>query len=139
MAEPNPSWLDFNWLERARALCNRDPEFRKLGSCDARVGIRADDAAFIVTFEAFECAAVAAVDVESLRDTDFYLDLSRSAWRNLLTSAANGSASLVSAVVDDPDIVKASNPLNALKFERYHRTLQSFFDKVAALAAPTAG
>jgi hypothetical protein len=128
----------FAWLDKARELCNRDPEFRKLGSCDARVGVKVDDAAFVVTFEAFECVGVTPVDVESLRDTDFYLDMSREAWRELLTGGTEGCASLVSATVDDPELVRASSPLNALKFDRYHRTLQRFFDRVAALAAPTA-
>ena len=43
---------------------------------------------------------------------------------------------LVSLDVDTPNgIVKGSDPLKTLKFERYHLTLQSFLDTGARLAA----
>jgi hypothetical protein len=124
-------------LERARTAVNADAEFRKLGTCDTRMGLKSGDDAFIVDFVAFECAAVAAIDLDSLRDADFYLELSPDAWRTYLAGRANGSApSLVSLDVDSPNgLVKGSDPLKVLKFERYHLTLQSFLDKGARLAA----
>jgi hypothetical protein len=101
------------------------------------MGIKAGDDAYIVDFVAFECAGVAAIDLDSLRDADFYLDLSPDAWRTYLAGRASGAApSLVSLDIDSPNgIVKGSDPLKTLKFERYHLTLQSFLDKGARLAA----
>jgi hypothetical protein len=124
-------------LERARTAVNADADFRKLGTCDARMGIKAGDDAFIVDFVAFECAAVAAIDLDSLRDADFYLELTPDAWRSYLAARANGTGlSLLSLDVDAPNgVVKGSDPLKVLKFERYHLTLQSFLDKGARLAA----
>ena len=124
-------------LERTRTAVNADTEFRRLGTCDARVGIKAGDDAFIVDFVAFECAAVAAIDLDSLRDADFYLDLTPESWKTYLAGRASGTApSLVSLDVDSPNgIVKGSDPLKVLKFERYHLTLQSFLDRGARLAA----
>jgi len=123
-------------LEKAREACNRDPAFRKLGTCDARVGIKADDAAFIVSFEAFECTGTRKIGLDELRDADFTIDMPRAAWRDFLAGRRAGSGtSLVGRDVDTAGgIVRADNPLNALKFERYHLTLQHFFDKVAALS-----
>ena len=126
-------------LDKARTLCNGDPEFRKLGSCDARMGLKVGDVAYLVSFEAFECAGVDAIDVADLRDADFYLDMPRSAWLELLDRRRDGALenSLVSYDVNAPGgIVRSANPLAALKFERYHRTLQYFIDKVATLRAP---
>ena len=129
--------IDLKLLERTRVAVNGDPEFHRLGTSDVRVGLKAGDEAFIVDFVAFECAAVTAIDLDSLRDADFYLELTPAAWRNYLAGRAQGTApSLVSLDVDAPNgIVKGSDPLKVLKFDRYHLTLQSFLDKGAQLAA----
>ena len=129
--------LNLPLLEKTRDAVNADRDFRKLGTTDARVGIKAGESAFLVDFEAFECAAVAAIDLDALRDADFYLELSPDAWQSYLAGRRAGTApSLVSLDVDTSDgIVKGTNPLKTLKFERYHLTLQSFFDTGARLAA----
>jgi hypothetical protein len=128
--------IDLKLLERARTAINADAEFRRLGTSDVRMGIKAGDDAFIVDFVAFECAAVTSIDRDALRDADFYLELTPDAWREYLAGRANGTApSLVSLDVDSPNgIVKGSDPLKTLKFERYHLTLQRFLDKGAQLA-----
>jgi hypothetical protein len=124
-------------LARTRDAVNADRAFRKLGTTDARVGIKIGETAFLVEFEAFECASVAAIDLDALRDADFYLELSGDAWQTYLAGRRAGTApSLVSLDVDTPDgIVKAADPLKLLKFERYHLTLQAFVDTGAQLAA----
>ena len=135
MTMTNP--LDLALLQKACAAVNADRDFRRLGTCDVRVGIKAGDAAFLVDFEAFECAGVSAIDLDALRDADFYLELSAEAWQAYLAGRCAGSApSLISLDVDVPNgIVKGNDPLKALKFERYHLTLQSFIDAGARLAA----
>ena len=129
--------LNLGLLQKVRESVNADREFRRLGTCDVRVGIKAGDSAFLVDFEAFECAAVAAIELDALRDADFYLDLSVDAWKTYLAGRKAGTApTLVSLDVDTPNgIVKGGDPLKTLKFERYHLTLQSFFDTGARLAA----
>jgi hypothetical protein len=129
--------LNLALLTRTRDAVNADRDFRRLGTCDARVGLKVGDSAFVVEFAAFECAAVSAVDVDALRDADFYLELSPAAWQGYLDGRRAGTGpTLVSLDVDTPDrIVKGTDPLKALKFERYHLTLQSFFDTGARLAA----
>jgi len=129
--------LNLGLLQRVREAVNADRDFRRLGSCDARVGIKVGDSAFLVDFEAFECAAVAVIELDALRDADFYLELSSDGWESYLSGRKAGTAStLVSLDVDTPDgIVKGADPLKTLKFERYHLTLQSFLDTGARLAA----
>jgi hypothetical protein len=129
--------LNLSLLEKTREAVNVDREYRKLGTTDARVGIKAGDCAFLVDFEAFECAAVAAIELDALRDADFYLELAPDAWTSYLAGRREGTApSLISLDVDTPNgIVKGADPLKALKFERYHLTLQSFLDTGARLAA----
>ncbi len=129
--------LNLALLNQTRDAVNADREFRRLGSCDARVGIKVGEAAFVVEFVAFECAEVAAIDVDALRDVDFYLELDPASWKGYLAGRRAGTApTLVSLDVDTRGgIVKGTDPLKTLKFERYHLTLQSFFDTGARLAA----
>lgn len=129
--------LNLALLQQARDAVNSDPTFRERGTCDVRMGIKAGDSAFVVEFVAFECGGVEQVDVDALRDADFFLELSPREWQAYLTGRRAGNApTLVSLDVRTPDgIVKGSDPLKTLKFERYHMTLQAFLDQSAALAA----
>jgi len=131
------SALNLTVLQKAREAVNADAEFRRLGTCDTRMGLKIGDAAYIVDFVAFECESVREIEVEALRDADFYLELSPAAWREYLDGRATGDApSLISLDVDSPDgIVKGRDPLQTLKFERYHLTLQSFLDQGARSAS----
>jgi len=127
--------LSLSLLERMRDAVNRDASFRALGSCDARVGLRDGANAYLVTFEAFECAGVAQIDVDDLRDADFYLDLGAGAWQAYLDGRQRASApTLLSLDLDTPGgIVRSpADPRKALEFERYHSTLQAFIDAGAS-------
>ena len=129
--------LNLALLKKARDAVNGDRNFRRLGTCDVRMGLKVGDAAFLVDFVAFECAAVASIELDALRDADFYLEQSPGAWRSYLDGRRSGVApTLISLDVDTPDgVVKGNDPLKALKFERYHLTLQAFFDTGAQLAS----
>ena len=129
--------MNLTLLQNARDAVNADPMFRQLGTCDVRMGIKSGESAFLVDFVAFECAGIEQIEVDALRDADFFLELSAPEWRVYLAGRHDGSApSLVSLDVETPDgFVKGSDPLKKLKFERYHLTLQAFLDKGAELAA----
>jgi hypothetical protein len=128
--------IDLELFARTRAAVNEDPSFRKLGTADMMAGIRLGDTAFIVQFEAFECAGVEQVDVEQLRDADFYLELPAPALQHYLAGRKAGTAPSLSSLDLDTEggIVRGTDPLRTLKFERYLGTLQAFFDKSANLA-----
>jgi len=127
-------------FERARDAVNADRVATRLGSCDVKLGVKSDSAAYLVDFVAFECAAVAETDDDGLRDADIVIARSDAAWRRYLEGRRDGSApSLVSLDVDAPGgIVAAPDPLKALLFERYHLSLQAFFDALAAAPARNA-
>lgn len=129
--------VDLAWLQHARDAANTDPAFRGLGTCDTRMGIKVGDAAYLVDFVAFECGSVEEIELDALRDADFYLDMTLADWRAYLDGRKNGvGPSLCSLDVDRPDnLVKARDPLCRLSFERYHLTLQAFFDAGARRAA----
>ena len=41
------------WFQAVQQLVNADPEFRRLGSVDAGMGVKVGSRVFVITFEAF--------------------------------------------------------------------------------------
>ena len=134
-----PAFPSVQWFDALRQAVNEDTRFRSLGTCDAKVGIKAEDLAFLITFEAFECAGVEEIGEDSLRDADFYLDLSTQEWQEFLRNIqANGKAdsdhSLNNLDLSRPSgMVKSHDEYHRHSFLRYHLSLQTFFDASAAL------
>jgi phytoene dehydrogenase-like protein len=81
------------WFQALQQLVNVDPEFRRLGSIDAAMGVKVGSRVFVVVFEAFECTEVRDGSEADLDDLDFYLELSEADWRELVENTkANGGA-----------------------------------------------
>ena len=134
-----PTFPSIQWFDALREAVNKDASFRSLGTCDAKVGIKAGHQVFLVTFEAFECADVQEIDEDSLRDAAFYLDLSTDEWQEFLSNIqTNGKAdsehSLNNLDLSRPNgMVKSHDEYRRHSFLRYHLSLQAFFDASATL------
>ena len=63
------------WFQAIQELVNNDPEFRRLGSIDATMGVKVGAKVIIVTFEAFECSNVREGTEFDLIDLDFFLEM----------------------------------------------------------------
>ena len=88
-----PEFPSVEWFEAVRESANNDSQFKSQGTINCRMGVRASDAVFAITFEGFECADVEAIPEHELRDLDFYIDLSAAEWKALLDNiAANGGS-----------------------------------------------
>ena len=124
-----------HWLSEARTALNADPEFRKLGSADFRLGLVLGDETRIVSFEAFEVAEVAEADPGDMRDADIVLEMAPREWNAYLRQRAKGRGETLLSMDTSEQVVKARNPLKRLTLERYNRTIQTFIDKGATLAA----
>ncbi len=120
------------WFESVREIANRDRAFRRLGSCDAKVGVRVGERIYALDFEAFECAAVSEIQEYALADADFVLRMDPESWRSLLTNVKdNGGADsehTLNTLDVQSGIVQSANPYGLNSFARYHLTLQRFFD-----------
>ena len=121
-----------DWFDSVRAAANSDRQFRALGSCDARVGIKVGDQIFILDFEAFECSRASEGSENSLLDVDFWLSMEPDAWRALLENIRqNGAADsdhTFNTLDIEQGIVESPNAYGANGFPRYHLTLQRLFD-----------
>ena len=127
------------WLEAAAAALNASPAFRKLGSTDLVLGLKAGRVVRTVTFEAFAIVGIASADESALRDCDLVIDMPPRDWTSYLRRRAKGAGPSLLGLDLERSIVRAADPLQRLKFERHHLTLQALLDQGAALLPrPTA-
>ena len=132
-----PEFPSVEWFEAVRESANNDSQFKSQGTINCRMGVRASDAAFAITFEGFECADVEAIPEHELRDLDFYIDLSASDWKALLDNIADNGGSDSAHTLNTLDLtmpngcVKSNNELRRTAFFQYHLSLQAFFDASA--------
>tara|TARA_Y100000815_G_scaffold80232_1_gene69369 strand:+ start:109 stop:555 length:447 start_codon:yes stop_codon:yes gene_type:complete len=129
------------WFQALQQLVNVDPEFRRLGSIDAAMGVKVGSRVFVVVFEAFECTEVRDGSEADLDDLDFYLELSEGDWRELVENTkANGGAdrrhtlnTLDLTAADGLAQNATGDQLRGDIFFRVNESLQYFFDQAAKL------
>jgi hypothetical protein len=129
------------WFQALQQLVNVDPEFRRLGSIDAAMGVKVGSRVFVVIFEAFECIEVRDGSEADLDDLDFYLELSEADWRELVENTkANGGAdrrhtlnTLDLTAADGLAQNATGDQLRGDIFFRVNESLQYFFDQAAKL------
>ena len=129
------------WFQALQQLVNVDPEFRRLGSIDAAMGVKVGSSVFVVIFEAFECTEVRDGSEADLDDLDFYLELSEADWRELVENTkANGGAdrrhtlNTLDLTANDGLAQNATgDQLRGDIFFRVNESLQYFFDQAAKL------
>ena len=129
------------WFQALQQLVNVDPEFRRLGSIDAVMGVKVGSRVFVVIFEAFECTEVRDGSEADLDDLDFYLELSEADWRELVENTkANGGAdrrhtlNTLDLTANDGLAQNATgDQLRGDIFFRVNESLQYFFDQAAKL------
>ena len=129
------------WFQALQQLVNVDPEFRRLGSIDAAMGVKVGARVFVVVFEAFECTEVRDGSEADLNDLDFYLELSEADWRELVENTkANGGAdrrhtlNTLDLTANDGLAQNATgDQLRGDIFFRVNESLQYFFDQAAKL------
>ena len=127
------------WFEEIRKLVNADDEYRRLGTVDTKVGIKAGDALLEVTFEAFECTGVREIEEADLLDVDFWLEQSPEAWQEMIEDIkANGGAGLGQTLntidLNIPEgFARSHDGYRRDAFYRFNQSLQHFFDSSAKI------
>ena len=129
------------WFQGLQELVNNDPEFRRIGSLDATMGVKAGDKVFVITFEAFECSEVKEGTEYDLIDADFFLEMDMDQWRDLIVNTKeNGGADLRHTLNTLDLMIEGGISKNATGdqfradiFFRVNQSLQHFFDSSAKL------
>lgn len=125
-----------DWFNAIKEIVNTDEGYKRLGTCDAEVGIKIPDLQkyYKITFEAFEVASVQEVDERDAEDSDFWLEGPYSRWKELIENVkANGKADLHHTLntidLEDPDgFARSNDGYRRDAFYRFNQTFQYFFD-----------
>ncbi len=136
MKFPTVEW--FQALKR-QAAQNAD-EFRRLGFCDATVGIKVlaengprENRGFVLSFDGYQCKGVEEV-AEPGKVADFVLEGKYGAWKEMIENIrSNGGPDLKHTLnyltlPGDPIKIIAEDQLKEDLFFRYNGTLQEFFN-----------
>ncbi len=129
------------WFQAVQELVNNDPEFRRLGSVDALMGVSVGERVFLVTFEAFACTEVKAGTEYDLIDADFFLSMTVDQWKELIVNTRENNGADLSHTLNTLDLMTeggicdnaTGDQLRADIFFRINQSLQHFFDSSAKL------
>ena len=129
------------WFQGLQELVNNDPEFRRLGSVDAVMGVSVGERVFLITFEAFECVEVKEGTEYDLIDADFFLNMSVEKWQELIVNTRENGGADLSHTLNTLDLMTeggicdnaTGDQLRADIFFRVNQSLQHFFDSASKL------
>ena len=129
-----PKFPSVEWFEAVKDVVSKDERLRKLGTCDAVMGVKVLDQAFEITFEAFDCTGVREISTADLAKTDFYLDAPYETWQEMLADIKEHGKpdrqhTLNTIDFLDPEgFAKSDDQSKKDSFYRYGQTFQQFFN-----------
>ena len=136
-----PLFPSVDWFDRVRAEFNSDDSFRHGGggTCDATVGVKVGDRAFLILFEAFGCSEAREISDSDLEGADFYLEMGLEQWEEMLRNIKeNGEAdrdhtlnTLDMQIEDGLAQSRTGDQYRQDFFFRYNQTFQYFFNASA--------
>jgi hypothetical protein len=129
------------WFNALRDIVNSDDAYKRIGTCDAVVGIKVPESQkhFLITFEAFELLAVKEVSETEAEDCDFWLEMPYERWREMIQNIKdNGKADLHHTLntidLEDPEgFARSHDGYKRDAFYRFNQTFQHFFDSSARI------
>lgn len=136
-----PYFPSLDWFEQVRGVFNSDDSYQQAGGglCDAVMGVKVGDKAYLIVFEGMECAQAREVDVPALADADFYLNMEYAQWRDMLANIATNDGADLDYTLNTLDMERDDGLAQTLNgdqyrqdfFYRYNQTFQYFFDASA--------
>lgn len=129
------------WFQALREIINKDDAYRRIGTCDAVVGVKVPEAQkhFLLTFEAFEVVEAKEVSETEAEETDFWLEMPYERWREMLNNIQeNGKADLHHTLntidLEDPEgFARSHDGYKRDAFYRFNQSFQHFFDSSAGI------
>ena len=127
------------WFKAIQNVVSEDGRLRKLGTCDAVMGVKVGDQAYEITFEAFDCTGVREIPEAGLDSTDFYLDLPYEAWQEMLENIKQNGKPDRQYTLNTIDFLapegfaKSDDQSRKDSFYRYGQTFQQFFNASAEI------
>lgn len=136
-----PQFPSLDWFEQVRGVFNSDDSYQQAGGglCDAVMGVKVGDKAYLVVFEGMECAEAREVDAATLVDADFYLNMEYAEWRDMIANIRDNNGADLDYTLNTLDMERDDGLAQTLNgdqyrqdfFYRYNQTFQYFFDASA--------
>jgi len=125
-----------DWFNAVKEIVNNDPNFRRIGTCDAEMGVKIPDLGkyYKITFEAFEVGDIAEVDEAVAEDTDFWLEMPYARWKEMIQNIKDNARAdlhhtLNTIDLEDPEgFARSNDGYRRDAFYRFNQTFQYFFD-----------
>lgn len=129
------------WFDALRGIVNGDDAYRRIGTCDAVVGIKIPDIQryFRLTFEAFEVLDAREASETDAEDSDFWLEMSYERWKEMIQNIKdNGKADLHHTLntidLEDPEgFARSHDGYRRDAFYRFNQSFQHLFDSSAKI------
>lgn len=132
-----PDFPSVEWFKAAADLLNRSDSFKRLGTCDAEMGVQVDDRYYEVDFEAFEVRDAREIDARRAEELDFTLVQSGEAWQAMLNDIKKNGRATHDFTLNSLDL-KSTEEFARGKdyhrrdaFYRFNQTFQEYFDLTA--------
>lgn len=132
-----PTFPSVEWFEAVRRAATERDRLRRLGTCDAIMGVKVGNEAFELTFEAFDCTNIRKISTAELESADFYLEAPPDSWREMLENIKqHGKADLQHTLntidfLEEEGFAKSGDQSRKDLFYRYLQTFQEFFNASA--------
>jgi hypothetical protein len=129
-----PEFPSVEWFKTAGDLLNKSDSFKRLGTCDAEMGIQVGDQYFEVDFEGFEVTDVKKIDGARAEELDFTLVQSPEDWKAMLLNIKDNGIAEHNFTVNSLDLnseaefAKGKDYHRRDAFYRFNQTIQDYFD-----------
>lgn len=134
-----PVFPSVEWFKEAADRLNKSDSFKRLGTCDAEVGMQIDDEYYEVDFEAFEVKDVRKIDASRAAELDFTLAQTYDEWKAMLLDIQENGRATHDFTLNSLDL-KSDKELALGKdyhrrdaFYRFNQTFQEYFDMTAKM------
>lgn len=132
-----PLFPSVDWFKTAADILNKSDSFKRLGTCDAEVGVQVGDAHYELDFEAFEVKDVREIDARRADELDFVMVQPYDAWKAMLQDIKQNGRATHNFTLNSLDLQsekefavgKDYNRRDA--FYRFNQTFQEYFDNSA--------
>jgi hypothetical protein len=134
-----PQFPSVDWFKTAADILNKSDSFKRLGTCDAQMGVQVGEKLFEIDFEAFEVVDVREIDQHRVEELDFVLVQSPDDWKAMLENIqehgrAEHEFTLNSLDLrSDVEFARGKDYHRRDSFYRFNQTFQEFFDMTAKI------
>jgi len=134
-----PMFPSTDWFKTAADMLNKSDSFKRLGTCDAEVGVQVGDRVWEIDFEAFEVREVREIDSRRAEELDFVLVQPPDQWKAMIEDIKENGRATHDFTLNSLDLKSAEEFARGKDyhrrdaFYRFNQTFQEYFDSAAKI------